>query len=76
MGVHTFTDEIKSSVAAPRLFKAMVLDADNLLPKIVPQAIKNVEVVEGNGGPGTIKQINFPEGKSFSALHYVTCTWN
>lgn len=68
MGVHTFTDDIKSPVAASRLFKAMVLDADTLLPKIVPQAIKNVEVVEGNGGPGTIKQINFPEG---SPVKYV-----
>lgn len=76
MAVHTFTDDIKSPVPASRLFKAMVLDADTLLPKIVPQAIKNVEVVEGNGGPGTIKQINFPEGKSFSALPYITCTWN
>ncbi|KAK1385609.1 Major allergen Pru ar 1 [Heracleum sosnowskyi] len=70
MGVLTFTDDIKSPVAASRLFKAMVLEADTLLPKIVPQAIRNVEVVQGNGGPGTIEQINFPEGSPFKYVKH------
>lgn len=63
MGVVTFTEDIASPVPAARLFNAMIVDADNLLPKIVPQAIKNVERIEGDGGPGTIKQMNFTEGK-------------
>ncbi|XP_024024066.1 major allergen Pru av 1-like [Morus notabilis] len=63
MGVFTFDDEFTSTVAPARLFKASVLDADNLFPKIAPQAAKSAETVEGNGGPGTIKKITFPDGK-------------
>ncbi|CAI9119000.1 OLC1v1020647C1 [Oldenlandia corymbosa var. corymbosa] len=62
MGVVTYTDEFTSSIAAPRLFKALILEADTLLPKLAPQAVKNVEILEGDGGPGTIKQMNFGEG--------------
>ncbi|KAL2530615.1 Major allergen Pru ar 1 [Forsythia ovata] len=62
MGAITVTEEFSSSVPASRLFKALILDADNLIPKIAPQAIKNVEIIEGDGGPGTIKQMNFAEG--------------
>ncbi|KAL0368297.1 UNVERIFIED_CONTAM: Major allergen Pru ar 1 [Sesamum calycinum] len=40
-------------------FKAVVLDADTLIPKIMPQAIKNVEILEGDGGVGTVKIIHF-----------------
>lgn len=65
MAVVTFTEDIASPVPATRLFKAMIVDADNLLPKIVPQAIKSVERIEGDGGPGTIKQMNFTEGIPF-----------
>ncbi|KAK6228613.1 hypothetical protein SCA6_000953 [Theobroma cacao] len=44
------------------MFKAFVLDADNLIPKVVPQAIKSSELLEGDGGPGSIKKITFGEG--------------
>lgn len=62
MGAITVTEEFTSPVSASRLFKALILDADNLIPKIAPQAVKNVEIIEGAGGPGTIKQMNFAEG--------------
>ncbi|KAI7749517.1 hypothetical protein M8C21_001882 [Ambrosia artemisiifolia] len=43
MGVNvtTFTDEFTSPVPAARLFKALILDAHNLYPKITPLMIKN-----------------------------------
>ncbi|XP_024024977.1 major allergen Pru av 1 [Morus notabilis] len=63
MGVFTFDDDFTSTVAPARLFRAFVLDADNLFPKIAPQAAKSAETVVGNGGPGTIKKITFPDGK-------------
>ena len=53
--------EVTSSVPAARLFKAFILD-DNLIPKVFPQAIKSVEIIEGDGGVGTIKLITFGEG--------------
>lgn len=62
MGVVTYDSEITSSIPPAKMFKAAVLDADNLIPKVLPQAIKSVEVLEGDGGPGTIKLITFGEG--------------
>ncbi|KAK0606967.1 hypothetical protein LWI29_007065 [Acer saccharum] len=68
MGSSTFTEERSSPVPAGKLFKALVLDSDNLLPKIMPQAFKSVETIEGDGGPGTIKKMNFTEGTEFKNL--------
>ncbi|XP_028100622.1 major allergen Pru av 1-like [Camellia sinensis] len=70
MGVVTFTEDIASPVPAPRLFKALILDADNLIPKIVPQAIRSIETIQGDGGPGSIKQMNFAEGSPFKCLKH------
>ncbi|KAG4990464.1 hypothetical protein JHK87_023921 [Glycine soja] len=68
MVVLTFTDEFTSSVQPRRLFKALILDAPNLIPKLMPEAIKNVQLAEGNGGPGSIQEITIAEGK----LHHFT----
>ena len=63
MGVITYESQDTSVIPPARLFKAFALDADNLIPKVVPQAIKSTEIIEGNGGPGTIKKITFGEGQ-------------
>ncbi|KAI8561749.1 hypothetical protein RHMOL_Rhmol04G0365500 [Rhododendron molle] len=41
MGVITDDMEVPCSIAPARAFKATVLDADTLIPKIMPQAMKN-----------------------------------
>ncbi|KAL3582997.1 hypothetical protein D5086_017329 [Populus alba] len=41
MEVLTFTEEFSSPVVAKRLFTAMVLEADTLIPKLAPQAVKS-----------------------------------
>ncbi|KAL0286599.1 UNVERIFIED_CONTAM: Major allergen Pru ar 1 [Sesamum calycinum] len=72
MGAITYDVEIPSSIPAAKMFKAVVLDADTLIPKIMPQAIKNVEILEGDGGVGTIKIIHFGEASQYkSAKHRV-----
>ncbi|XP_056168014.1 major strawberry allergen Fra a 1-3-like isoform X4 [Syzygium oleosum] len=43
------------------MFKALVLDSHNVLPKIVPSGIRSVEFIEGDGGVGSIKKTNFGE---------------
>jgi hypothetical protein len=63
MGVFTYESENTSVIPPARLFKAFVLDADNLIPKVAPQSIKSTETLEGDGGPGTIKKITFGEGQ-------------
>ncbi|KAK4345876.1 hypothetical protein RND71_036052 [Anisodus tanguticus] len=61
MTITSFTDEYTSPVPPSRIFRASIVDSHNLMPKLMPQAIKSIEFVQGNGGAGTIKQINFPE---------------
>ncbi|PON61985.1 Bet v I type allergen [Trema orientale] len=70
MGVFTYESETVSAIPPARLFKAFVLDADNLIPKVIPQAIQSVEILEGNGGPGTIKKITFGEGSSYKYVKH------
>ncbi|XP_009346220.1 major allergen Pru ar 1 [Pyrus x bretschneideri] len=65
MGVFTYETEFISVIPAPRLFKAFILDGDNLIPKIAPQAIKSTEIIEGDGGVGTIKKVTFGEGSQY-----------
>nr|GLL41117.1 major allergen Pru ar 1-like [Ipomoea trifida] len=70
MGVSTYTDEQTSPVSPSRIFKASIVDSHNLIPKLMPQAIKSIEILQGNGGTGSIKQINFPEGSSLKSIKY------
>ncbi|KAK4586583.1 hypothetical protein RGQ29_023653, partial [Quercus rubra] len=72
-----------SAIPPARLFKAFVLDSDNLIPEVLPQAIKSTEIIEGNGGPGTIKKITFGEASKFKyakhridALDPENCTYS
>ncbi|XP_061369348.1 major allergen Pru ar 1-like [Gastrolobium bilobum] len=70
MDVLTLTEEFTSTVQAERLFKALILDAPNLMPKLMPQAIKSVQLVEGNGGPGSIQEITTAEGANIKHLKH------
>ncbi|KAG7967246.1 hypothetical protein I3843_08G089900 [Carya illinoinensis] len=70
MGVTTFTQEFTTSIAPAKLFKALILDSHNLVPKLLPQSIKSIEFIEGDGGVGSIKQTNFPEGSHFKYLKH------
>nr|CAA96536.1 major allergen Mal d1 [Malus domestica] len=65
MGVFNYETEFTSVIPAPRLFKAFILDGDNLIPKIAPQAIKSTKIIEGDGGVGTIKKVTFGEGSQY-----------
>ncbi|XP_039172093.1 major allergen Pru ar 1-like [Eucalyptus grandis] len=72
MGVITFHFDILSPIPPASMFKAAILDADNLLPMVLPRAVKSVEVLEGDGGPGTIKLMAFGEGsQNKTAKHKV-----
>jgi len=64
MVVFTFEDQTTSPVTPATLYKALVKDADDIVPKAV-DSFKSVQIVEGNGGPGTIKKISFLEGTIF-----------
>ncbi|XP_051152834.1 major strawberry allergen Fra a 1-2-like [Andrographis paniculata] len=70
MGVAIFTDENISSIAPARIFKASIVDSHNLIPKLMPQAIKSINILEGDGGAGTVKEINFAEESPLKSIKY------
>ncbi|XP_016449281.1 major strawberry allergen Fra a 1-2-like [Nicotiana tabacum] len=69
MAVTTFTEEHTSPLPPKRIFKASIIDSHYLIPKLMPQAISSIEV-QGDGGAGSIKTINFPEGGKFKSIKY------
>ncbi|KAL4643055.1 hypothetical protein ACB092_02G065200 [Castanea dentata] len=71
MGVFTFESQGTSAIPPTRLFKAFVLDVDNLR-MVTPHAIKSTEIIEGNGGPGTIKKITFGKDSQFKYAKHRT----
>ncbi|KAG8370471.1 hypothetical protein BUALT_Bualt14G0120300 [Buddleja alternifolia] len=70
MGVITYEHEVTSSIPPAKMWNAYILDADNLIPKVLPQAIKSVETLEGDGGVGTIKCVTFGEGSQFKSVKH------
>ncbi|KAL3727745.1 hypothetical protein ACJRO7_032483 [Eucalyptus globulus] len=70
MGIPTFTQEFTTPIAPSRMFKALILDSHNLIPKIAPQGIKSIDFIEGDGGVGSIKQTNFADGGHLQYLKH------
>ncbi|VAH50983.1 unnamed protein product [Triticum turgidum subsp. durum] len=58
----SWAHEIEASVAAPRLFRAGVMDWHTLAPKLAPQVVASAHPVEGEGGVGSVRQFNFTSG--------------
>ncbi|XP_038974110.1 pathogenesis-related protein 1-like [Phoenix dactylifera] len=56
-GCVTLKQEV--AVGIERLWKATACDDHNLLPKVLPDFFVSAEIVEGNGGAGTIRKFNF-----------------
>ncbi|GLJ33810.1 hypothetical protein SUGI_0679830 [Cryptomeria japonica] len=64
----SFSIEIESPVEAKRLWKATV-DTHNLLPKQAPGLISAITLVQGDGGVGTIRHVDFTAAnKDFSYM--------
>ncbi|XP_038718961.1 major pollen allergen Bet v 1-A-like [Tripterygium wilfordii] len=59
MAVGIIVDEHASSVSVERLWKAAIVDSHNLVPKLLPTIISSIDILEGGGGVGTIKLLNF-----------------
>ncbi|CBI22930.3 hypothetical protein VitviT2T_006069 [Vitis vinifera] len=70
MGVTTFTQEFVTPVSPARMFKALVVDSHILVPRLVPESVKSIEFVEGDGGAGSITQTNFSGDSDCEYLKY------
>ncbi|XP_061344845.1 major strawberry allergen Fra a 1.07-like [Gastrolobium bilobum] len=65
MGVFTYEAEHVSPIAPARLYKAIFLDSSNVFPKALPNFIQSEELIEGDGGPGSIKKLTLAEGLGY-----------
>ncbi|KAM7527025.1 hypothetical protein LguiB_030435 [Lonicera macranthoides] len=70
MGVIKITEILTTPIAASRMFKALVLDSHNLIPKLAPKHVKSIEFIHGDGGVGSIKQTNFTEASRYKYLKH------
>ncbi|PIA25980.1 hypothetical protein AQUCO_10200033v1 [Aquilegia coerulea] len=50
---------VEVQVGVEVLWKALAKDMKFILPKVVPNLVKDVELLEGDGGLGTIMLLNF-----------------
>lgn len=64
----SWTLEIKSPVAAPRLFRRAIMDWHTQPPKISPDFLASSHLVEGEGGIGSVRQYNFTSAIPVSAM--------
>ncbi|GAA0162966.1 hypothetical protein LIER_39503 [Lithospermum erythrorhizon] len=70
MAITTFTEEHTSPISASRIFMASIIDSHNLIPELMPHLIESIEFLQGDGGPGTIKKINYAEGNNFKSVKH------
>ncbi|CAI9098669.1 OLC1v1035354C1 [Oldenlandia corymbosa var. corymbosa] len=72
MAAITYDHKVTSSIPPARLFNAFIVNGDGLIPKVLPQTIKSVGILQGDGGAGTIKVTTFGEGSQFKSVkHHV-----
>ncbi|KAK9059120.1 hypothetical protein SSX86_021739 [Deinandra increscens subsp. villosa] len=61
--------EIASQYPAERVFK-VYNDFHNIAPKVIPQVLKSIETLEGDGGVGTIRLFTFGDDVPFNSAKY------
>ncbi|GJW63467.1 root allergen protein-like protein [Tanacetum coccineum] len=61
--------EVSSSLPADKLFK-LFLDFDTLAPKVEPQTFKSIDLIEGDGGVGSIKSTTYGDAVPFTSAKY------
>ncbi|XP_016690481.1 major strawberry allergen Fra a 1.06, partial [Gossypium hirsutum] len=64
----TYESVVITAIPPEKMFKACILNGDTLIHKIVSQAFKSVEYIEGNGEAGSIKKVTFREGSQFKYM--------
>ncbi|XP_054808147.1 pathogenesis-related protein 2-like [Prosopis cineraria] len=72
MGVFAYETETISVVPPAKLYNTLVKQFNTILPKANP-SVKSIQVIEGTGGPGSIKKITSvgQGGNAIDVLHKV-----
>ncbi|KZV22941.1 major allergen Pru ar 1-like [Dorcoceras hygrometricum] len=69
MTVVEVSNELKVKISPERMFKAVITNAHNVLPKMLPHIFKSIEVLEGEGGTvGCVRKLSFTDVIPFSHL--------
>lgn len=63
--------QTKVRVGIEALWRALAKEINFVLPKTIPNLVRNVEVIEGDGGFGTVYLINFGSRKSLQVQFYL-----
>ena len=56
--------QVKVRVGIEAMSKALAKDPRFVLPRIMPNVVKDVQVIEGDGSLGTVFLFNFGSGES------------
>ncbi|KAI3730069.1 hypothetical protein L6452_18745 [Arctium lappa] len=73
MAVVTTEVEVTSSLPAPKLFKVFN-NFDTIAPKVEPETYKAVNIIQGDGGVGSIKNIIFGDGIPYTSSKHTVDT--
>ncbi|CAN6295403.1 unnamed protein product [Urochloa humidicola] len=65
---NSWTLEITSPVAAPRLFRAAVMDWHTLAPKLASHVVASAHIVQGDAIVGSVRQFNFTSAMPFGFM--------
>lgn len=63
--------QVKAGVDMGAIWNALTQDMRFIIPKIVPNLVKEVEVVEGDGGLGSVLLFKFGSGESLHAASFL-----
>ncbi|KAK6913727.1 Bet v I/Major latex protein [Dillenia turbinata] len=70
MGVTPFSNNLHAKFLLQGFSKLLILDSNNLLPKLLPQVIKSVDGIQGGGSSGTIEQVNITQDVQFKHVKH------
>lgn len=69
----SFKHEVELEVSAATMWAAMK-DQNEIFPKIMPEAVSSIEIVEGEGGPGSVRLVKFGPSKQLH-WHVASYAW-
>ncbi|KAK2645153.1 hypothetical protein Ddye_020348 [Dipteronia dyeriana] len=71
MGVITVSEECATTVSPDRMYKALVVDAHNLVLKLKMKEVTSADIIEGVAGEvGCVRVTNFAEGNPVKYLKH------
>ncbi|CAL1397330.1 unnamed protein product [Linum trigynum] len=70
MVIFSYEAEVTTSIPPAKMFKAFVIDGAKIALETFPDLLKSI-TIEGDGGPGTIKEVHFTDANPFKSVKEV-----